>query len=466
MDGGAYLSRQQEQQMNLSVIILAAGAGTRMRSSKPKVLHTLAGMPLLEHVYNTSKKLGAKQVQVVYGHGGDQLTQQCQHFDVEWVLQTEQLGTAHAVQQASPNISAEDIALILYGDVPLTKAETLEALVKNVSENNISLLTVNLADPTGYGRIVRENGKVTAIVEHKDASDEQKHINEVNTGILAVNAGYLNDCLGKIGNDNAQGEYYLTDIIALAVQAGNEVITTQVEHAYEAEGINDRKQLARIERIFQRGIAEQLLTDGTSLADAERLDVRGELSVGSDSFIDVNCVFEGKVEVGVGVNIGPGCVIKDSRIADNCIIKPYSVIENAIIEKQTEVGPFARIRPGTHLKQNSRVGNFVEIKNTELGENSKASHLSYLGDSEIGKDVNIGAGTITCNYDGANKFKTIIKDGAFIGSDTQLVAPVTVGENATIAAGSTITRDTPDDTLTLSRTAQKSVKGWTRPVKK
>ena len=452
--------------MNLSVIILAAGAGTRMRSSKPKVLHKLAGIPMVEHVYNTSKTLGAKQVQVVYGHGGDLLKQQCQHFNVEWVLQAEQLGTAHAVQQASHSINGEDVALILYGDVPLTKAETLDALVKNVSANNVSLLTVKLDEPTGYGRIVREDGKVISIVEHKDATDEIKTIKEVNTWILAVNASYLNDCLSKIGNDNVQGEYYLTDIIALAVNDGNEVITTEVEHSYEVEGINDRKQLARLERIFQRGIAEKLLIDGTGLADPYRLDVRGELKVGNDSFIDVNCVFEGNVELGAGVNIGPGCVIKDSTIASDCIIKPYSVIENAIIEKRTEVGPFARIRPGTHLRENSRVGNFVEIKNTELGENSKASHLSYLGDSEIGKNVNIGAGTITCNYDGANKFKTVIKEGAFIGSDTQLVAPVTVGKNATIAAGSTITRDTADDSLTLSRTAQKSIKGWQRPKKK
>ena len=452
--------------MNLSVIILAAGAGTRMRSSKPKVLHKLAGKPMVEHVYNTSKTLGAKQVQVVYGHGGDLLKQQCQHFNVEWVLQAEQLGTAHAVQQASPGINGEDVALILYGDVPLTRAETLDILVKNVSANNVSLLTVKLDDPTGYGRIVREDGKVISIVEHKDATDEIKTIKEVNTGILAVNASYLNDCLSRIGNDNVQGEYYLTDIIALAVNDGNEVITTEVEHSYEVEGINDRKQLARLERIFQRGIAEKLLIDGTGLADPDRLDVRGELNVGHDSFIDVNCVFEGSVELGAGVNIGPGCVIKDSTIASDCIIKPYSVIENAIIEKRTEVGPFARIRPGTYLRENSRVGNFVEIKNTELGENSKASHLSYLGDSEIGKNVNIGAGTITCNYDGANKFKTVIKEGAFIGSDTQLVAPVTVGKNATIAAGSTITRDTADDSLTLSRTAQKSIKGWQRPKKK
>jgi len=423
--------------MNLSVIILAAGAGTRMRSSKPKVCH-----------------------------GGDLLKQQCQHFDVEWSLQAEQLGTAHAVQQASPNIDDDAVALILYGDVPLTKVETLETLVNNVSANNISLLTVKLDDATGYGRIVREHGKVTSIVEHKDASDKIKTIKEVNTGILAVNAAYLNDCLNKIDNNNIQGEYYLTDIIALAVNDGNEVITTQVEQSYEVEGINDRKQLARLERIFQHGIAEKLLTDGTGLADPQRLDVRGELTVGSDSFIDVNCVFEGRVKLGTGVNIGPGCVIKNSTIASNCIIKPYSVIENAIIDKQVEVGPFARIRPGAHLKENSRVGNFVEIKNTVLGKNSKASHLSYLGDSEIGRNVNIGAGTITCNYDGANKFKTIIKDGAFIGSDTQLVAPVTIGENATIGAGSTITKDTEDNRLTLSRSPQKQIKDWQRPVKK
>jgi len=452
--------------MKLSVIILAAGAGTRMRSSKPKVLHRLAGLPMVEHVYNTSMKLGAKQVQVVYGHGGDLLKQECQHFDVEWALQAEQLGTAHAVQQASPNIADDGVALILYGDVPLIKAETLDVLVKDVSKNNVSLLTVKLDEPTGYGRIVRENNKVISIVEHKDASDEIKKIKEVNTGILALRAGYLNECLNKIDNNNVQGEYYLTDIIALAVNDGNEILTTQVEHSYEVEGINDRKQLAAMERIFQRGIADSLLTDGISLADPQRIDVRGELKIGNDSFIDINCVFEGEVNVGTNVFIGPGCVIKNSTIACDCIIKPYSVIENAVIDEKSEVGPFTRIRPGTHLKENSRVGNFVEIKNTELGENSKASHLTYLGDSEIGKNVNIGAGTITCNYDGANKFKTVIKDGAFIGSDSQLVAPVTVGENATIGAGSTITKDTEDNCLTLSRSPQKQIKDWQKPVKK
>ena len=452
--------------MNLSVIILAAGAGTRMRSLKPKVLHELAGIPMVEHVYNTSMKLGAKQVQVVYGHGGDLLKQKCSHFDVEWALQADQLGTAHAVQQASPNINDDDVALILYGDVPLIKSETLDALVKQVSATNISLLTVNLDDPTGYGRIVREADKVVAIVEHKDASDEIKKIQEVNTGILAVNAAYLNQCLDKIDNNNVQGEYYLTDIIAMVVNDGNTVYTTQPDNSYEVEGVNDRGQLSKLERIHQTEKAEKLLRDGIMLADPARIDIRGELNAGNDSFIDINCVFEGEVNLGTNVSIGPGCVIKDSTIACDCVIKPYSVIENAIIDKKVEVGPFARIRPGAELKENSRVGNFVEIKKTVLGENSKASHLSYLGDSEIGKNVNIGAGTITCNYDGVNKFKTIIKDGAFIGSDTQLIAPVTIGENATIGAGSTITRDTKDDCLTLTRSPQKELKGWQRPVKK
>lgn len=452
--------------MNLSVIILAAGAGTRMRSLKPKVLHALAGKPMVEHVYDTSMTLGAKQVQVVYGHGGEMLQQQCQHFSVQWALQAEQLGTAHAVQQASPNIDANDVALILYGDVPLIKAQTLETLVNRVSGNNISLLTVNLDDPTGYGRIVREDNDVIAIVEHKDASVDVKKISEVNTGILAVRAGYLNECLEKIDNNNAQREYYLTDIIAMAVSEGNQVVTSQPEKSFEVEGINDRKQLARLERIHQQEIADKLLSDGITLADPDRIDVRGELNAGNDSFIDINCIFEGEVNLGTNVTIGAGCVIINSTIACDAIIKPHCIIENAIIDKNAEVGPFARIRPGTHLKENTRVGNFVEIKNTVLGDNSKASHLSYLGDSEIGSDVNIGAGTITCNYDGANKFKTVIKDGAFIGSDTQLVAPVTIGKNATIGAGSTITRDTEDETLTLSRAVQKSINGWQRPKKK
>lgn len=452
--------------MKLSVIILAAGQGTRMKSALPKVMHKLAGIPMLEHVYNRSLELGAEDIHIVYGHGGEHLHDYCSDFDVEWVLQDQQLGTAHAVQQASPGIADDHIVLILYGDVPLIKSKTLKALIDNVSTDSISLLTVELEDPCGYGRIIRHNGEAVAIVEHKDATVEQKRITEVNTGILALHAGYLNECLKKIDNRNVQGEYYLTDVIQLGVKDGKKIITSQPENTYEVEGVNDRKQLSKLERIKQRELVEVIMAEGVSVADPARIDIRGELDVGSDSFIDINCVFAGNVTVGRNVTIGPGCVISDSTIADGCIIKPYSVIEKAIIDNDVEVGPFARLRPGAHLKQNSKVGNFVEVKNTQLGEGSKASHLTYLGDTEVGSMVNIGAGTITCNYDGANKHKTIIKDGAFIGSDTQLVAPVTVGKNATIGAGSTITRDTEDEKLTLSRTAQKTIKGWERPKKK
>ena len=453
--------------MNLSVIILAAGAGTRMRSYKPKVLHRLAGKPMVEHVYDTSRELGADHIHVVYGHGGDMLKQECAHFDVQWALQAEQLGTAHAVEQASVNVADDDIALILYGDVPLISADTLKQLIANVSGDDIALLTVVLDDPTGYGRIVRDvDDNVIAIVEHKDASDDVKKITEVNTGIMAVRAGYLNACIRKIENDNAQGEFYLTDVIALAVNDGNHVHATHAHNRYEVEGVNDRRQLARLERVHQRNIADRLLTDGVMLADPERIDVRGKLIAGKDSFIDINCVFEGEVSIGDNVSIGAGCVIRNTRIGDDVIIKPYTVIEDAVMEPGSDAGPFARLRPGAVLKKNSHVGNFVEVKNTVLGDGSKVGHLTYLGDSEIGRDVNIGAGTITCNYDGANKHKTVIKDGAFIGSDTQLVAPVTVGENATIGAGSTITRDADADALTLSRSAQKTVAGWTRPTKK
>ena len=451
--------------MKLSVIILAAGQGTRMKSALPKVMHKLAGIPRLEHVYNRSLELGAEDIHIVYGHGGEHLHDYCSEFDVEWVLQDQQLGTAHAVQHASPNIADDHIALILYGDVPLIKSKTLKTLIESVDTDSISLLTVELEDPYGYGRIIRDNGEVVAIVEHKDATEEQKEITEANTGILALHAGYLNECLKKIDNRNVQGEYYLTDVIQLAVKDGKKIITSQPDNTYEVEGVNDRKQLSKLERIKQRELVEVIMAEGVSVADPTRVDIRGELDIGSDSSIDINCIFAGRVTVGRNVTIGPGCVISDSTIADGCIIKPYSVIEKAIIDNNVEVGPFARLRPGTHLKQNSRVGNFVEVKNTQLGEGSKASHLTYLGDTEVGSMVNIGAGTITCNYDGANKHKTIIKDGAFIGSDTQLVAPVTVGKNSTIGAGSTITRDTEDGKLTLSRTAQKTIKGWERPKK-
>lgn len=421
---------------------------------------------MLEHVYRRGLELGADNIHIVYGHGGEQLRDHCSQFQVDWVLQKEQLGTAHAVQQASPKLKADDVVLVLYADVPLIKSATLKALIARVSGDNIALLTVTLDAPDGYGRIVRNADKVARIVEHKDAGEAEKKITEVNTGILAMRAGYLNECLSKVDNSNSQGEYYLTDIIALAVADGNEIFTVQPENSYEVEGVNDRKQLARLERIYQQNSVEQLMLQGVTVADPARVDIRGDLTVGMDTFIDINTLFEGCVEIGENVVIGAGCVITDSKIGDSCEIKPYSVISGAVIETGVQVGPFARLRPGAHLLENSRVGNFVEVKNTRLGEGSKAGHLSYLGDTEIGRDVNIGAGTITCNYDGANKHKTIIKDGAFIGSNTQLVAPVTVGKNATIGAGSTITNDTADDSLTLSRAVQRVVKGWQRPTKK
>ena len=452
--------------MKLSVIILAAGQGTRMKSVLPKVMHKLAGKPMLEHVYNRSVELGTDDIHIVYGHGGEHLHDYCSDFNVEWVLQDEQLGTAHAVQQASTHIDDDHIALILYGDVPLIKSSTLRTLIDNVTADTVSLLTVDLQDPGGYGRIVREDNEVIAIVEHKEATELQKKITEVNTGILAIQASFLNEYLNKIDNNNVQGEYYLTDLIELAVKDGKKILTSQPENMYEVEGVNDRNQLSRLERIKQQDLAEAIMTEGVSVADPARVDIRGDLVIGNDSFIDINCIFEGKVSVGKNVTIGAGCVISDSTIADGCVIKPYSVIEKAIIDDNVEVGPFARLRPGTRLKQNSKVGNFVEVKNTQLGEGSKASHLTYLGDTDVGSKVNIGAGTITCNYDGANKHKTIIKDGAFIGSDSQLVAPVTIGENSTIGAGSTITRDTEDGALTLSRAAQKTIKGWEKPKKK
>ena len=451
--------------MKLSVIILAAGQGTRMKSALPKVMHKLAGLPMLEHVYRRSLELNASDIHIVYGHGGEHLRDYCSDFDVEWVLQDRQLGTGHAVQQASPGIDDDHVVLILYGDVPLIKSETLNALIDNVSADTLSLLTANLADPAGYGRIIRVAGEVRAIVEHKDATEEQRQINEVNTGILALNAGYLNTCLHRIDNNNTQGEYYLTDVIELAVNDGKKIITSQPLNIYEVEGVNDRVQLSKLERIKQQEIIESMMTEGVSVADPARIDVRGDIEVGSDTFIDINCIFEGRVTIGKNVKIGAGCVITDSEIADGCVIRPYSVIEQSVMDTNVEVGPFARLRPGTRLQKKSKVGNFVEIKNTLLGEGSKANHLSYLGDTDVGKNVNIGAGTITCNYDGAYKHKTVIKDGAFIGSDTQLVAPVTVGVNSTIGAGSTITRDTEDGELTLSRTAQKTIKGWSRPKK-
>ena len=452
--------------MPLSVVILAAGKGTRMKSSLPKVLHKLANKPLVEHVYDTAKNLGAEEVVIVYGHGGEQVLKSCEHFDAKWVEQKEQLGTGHAVQHALDAVNLDNDVLVLYGDVPLTKQQSLSQLLEDF-ENKIALMTVKLEDPTGYGRILRNNhDQVIGIVEQKDANDEQKAIDEVNTGILAANGKFLKKYLDQIDNNNAQGEYYLTDIFAMAANDNVEIVTSHPHASYEVEGVNNRLQLATLERIHQLNIANELMTNGVALADPARIDIRGNVTISNDVFIDVNVVLEGNVSIGSGSSIGANCVISDSSIGENVVVKPNCVFENAVVENDVEVGPFARLRPDTHLHNGSKVGNFVEIKKAQIGEGSKVNHLSYIGDTEMGKDVNIGAGTITCNYDGANKHKTVIKDYDFVGSDTQLVAPVTIGENVTIGAGATVTKDAEDNVLVISRSPQKSIKGWERPRKK
>ncbi len=452
--------------MSLSVVILAAGKGTRMKSSTPKVLHKLANKPLLEHVYDTAKSLGAEEVIVIYGHGGEMVKQACSHFDAKWVEQKEQLGTGHAVQQAFDSVNLQNNILVLYGDVPLTSRQTLEELLQG-TEDKIGLLTVCLEDPFGYGRIIRNSeNKVSGIVEQKDASEEQQQINEVNSGILSCNGETLKQLLNNINNNNSQGEYYLTDIFALAAEQGIDIKTTTVADSYEVEGVNNRLQLATLERIYQRNIANQLMTDGVALADPARLDVRGKVAISNDVFIDVNVILEGEVKIASGTSIGPNCVIINSNIGENVSIKANCVIENTVIDTGCEVGPYARLRPETHLKQNAKVGNFVEVKKANIGKGSKVNHLSYIGDTEMGENVNVGAGTITCNYDGANKHKTLIGDNVFIGSDTQLIAPVKIADGVTIGAGATVTKDvTEDAVLVISRSPQKTVKGWERPKK-
>jgi len=453
--------------MELSVVILAAGQGSRMRSKLPKVLHKLAHKPLLTHVIDTAEQLSAQDIHVVYGHGGEVVRDALSDRKVSWVKQEEQLGTGHAVAQAVPQLVDDHVVLVLYGDVPLTTSDTLQQLLAQVSTTSMGLLTAVLPNPHGYGRIVRNSDNVVqCITEEKDANEEIRKITEVNTGILAVQGGKLKEWLGRLKNNNAQGEYYLTDIIAMAVNDGIEVKTSQASAVEEVEGINNRTQLARIERYYQRQQAEQLMTAGVTLKDPARFDLRGTVKTGVDVIIDVNVIFEGDVVLGDNVEIGANCVITDTTIADGCVILPNSVIENAVLGRECTIGPFARIRPDTNLAANVKVGNFVEVKKAQVGEGSKINHLSYVGDSIVGKDVNIGAGTITCNYDGANKHLTEIGDGAFIGSDSQLVAPVKIGAGATIGAGSTITSDTPADTLTLTRSKQRSVESWTRPQKK
>lgn len=451
----------------LTIVILAAGQGSRMKSTLPKVLHKIGDNALLEHVVLTSNELGASNTLVVYGHGGELVPDTLSHLSVNWIEQSEQLGTGHAVLQAIPDVSENDIVLVLYGDVPLIKSSTLEKLVVAAKNDALGLLTVRLEDPAGYGRIVRNSqGQVVRIVEHKDANNAELEINEVNTGFLAAKKVHLSAWLNKLDNKNAQGEFYLTDIIALAVADNFEIKTTSVDNAVEVTGINDKIQLANMEREYQLQQAEKLMQQGVTLRDPGRVDVRGDVSVGSDVVIDINVILEGKVKLGDRVNIGAGVVLRDVVIGNDVNIKPYCVLEEAMIGVSCQIGPFSRIRPETMLNADVHVGNFVEIKKSQIDTGSKINHLSYIGDTVMGSKVNIGAGTITCNYDGANKHQTTIGNNVSVGSDTQFIAPVTVGDGATIAAGSTITREVPANELTLNRSKQTTIKGWQRPKKK
>lgn len=451
----------------MNVVILAAGMGKRMRSALPKVLHPLAGKPLLQHVVDQARALGPRTIVVVYGHGGEAVPQAIEGAELRWVLQEPQLGTGHAVQQAAPMLDDDVPTLVLYGDVPLIRAETLDRLGQAGGNDALALLTVELDDPAGYGRIVRRDGRIVRIVEHRDADAAQRAIREINTGILVAPTPSLKRWLAALGNENAQGEYYLTDVVASAVDDGVRVESAQPGHVSETLGVNSKLQLAQLERLFQVRLAERLMEDdGVRLADPARLDVRGRLRCGRDVFIDAGCVFEGEVELGDGVEIGPYCTIRSARIGAGTRVLPYSNIDGAVVGAQARIGPFARLRPGTELGDETHVGNFVEMKNTKMRAGSKANHLAYVGDASIGERVNIGAGTITCNYDGVNKHETVIDDDAFIGSDTQLVAPVRVGRGATIGAGTTLTHDAPDERLTLSRTKQVTIDSWKRPARK
>ncbi len=450
----------------MNIVILAAGKGTRMHSDLPKVLHTLAGRPLLAHVIERARALSPQRIIVIYGHGGDAVPRALAGDDLVWALQSPQRGTGHAVMQALPHLIDAVPTLVLYGDVPLTAPATLEQLVGPAASGALGLLTVELDDPSGYGRIVREEGRVTKIVEHKDADEATRAIREVNTGIIAAPTPALRRWLAGLSDHNAQREYYLTDIVAAAVAEGLAVQTAQPAHEWETLGVNSRSQLAQLERIYQRQQAEALMEAGVALADPARIDIRGSLQCGRDVFIDVGCVFEGQVKLGSGVTIGPNCVLRDTVIDNGAQVLAFSHLDSAVVGASARVGPYARLRPGTELGEASHVGNFVEMKATRLGPGSKANHLAYVGDAEVGARVNIGAGTITCNYDGVNKHRTIIEDDAFIGSDTQLVAPVRVGRGATLGAGTTLTRDAPADRLTVSRARQTSIEGWTRPVRK
>ena len=451
--------------MSISVIILAAGKGTRMRSSLPKVLQPLAGRPLLGHVIETAQKLQADNIITIYGHGGELVQHEFAKEQVQWVEQAEQLGTGHAVKVTLPVLAQDGLSLILSGDVPCITTQTLQKLLDASQASGIGLVTLTLPDASGYGRIVRENGQIQAIIEHKDASDEQRKIQEINTGIYCVSNTKLHQWLPKLSNHNAQGEYYLTDIVAMAIQDGLEVASVEPERAFEVEGVNDRVQLARLEREYQAFQAKQLMQQGVHLIDPSRFDLRGSLAVGQDVRIDINVIIEGNCEFGDNVEIGAGCIIKNTKIAAGTKVQPYSVFDSAIVGENTQIGPFARLRPGAKLANEVHIGNFVEVKNTSIGLGSKANHFTYLGDAEIGAGSNIGAGTITCNYDGANKFKTIIGDAAFIGSNSSLVAPVKIGNGATVGAGSVITHDVADNSLAFERSKQIAKEDYQRPQK-
>ena len=448
----------------LNVVILAAGKGTRMHSALPKVMHAIGGKPMLQHVADRAIALHAQRTIIVCGYGADAVQNAMGHAKVEFVRQEPQLGTGHAVQQALPRLQPGGTTLVLYGDVPLIRESTLSALL---SQGGLRLVTATFADPTGYGRIVRNKaGRIERIVEEKDATAAQKAIREINTGIVCAPTDMLRDWLSQLTNDNAQKEYYLTDIVGLAMKSGVDVTATQPDDDWEIFGVNSKDQLAHLERVYQLQNARAVMKAGVTLADPWRFDQRGELECGRDVFIDINCIFEGRVRLADSVKIGAGCVLRNVELGAGTEVAPYSHLEDAAVGERARIGPYARLRPGTRMGNEVHIGNFVETKATQVGDGSKANHLSYLGDTTIGSGVNIGAGTIVCNYDGVNKHRTVIEDDAFIGSDTQLVAPVTIGRGATIGAGSTITRDAPADTLTVSRAKQTSIAGWKRPVKK
>ena len=452
----------------LNVIILAAGLGKRMNSSLPKVLHSLAGKSLLSHVFDTANSLLPHRICVVYGHGNDAVRDAIGNDELIWVKQEPQLGTGHALLQALPQLDKKGLTLVLYGDVPLISFETLQKLISASLKERLALLTMRLDEPAGYGRIVRdtESNNIIAIVEDKDTNTDQQKIKEINTGIMAIPNANLHEWLPKLENKNSQKEYYLTDIVAIAAKAGEKIEAAHPSNNWEVLGVNSKVQLAALERICQRDYAEKLLEQGVTLTDPSRIDIRGKLNCGKDVEVDINCIFEGEVILGVGVKIGAHCILKNVKIGAGTTVLPFSLIEDADIGKNCRVGPFSRIRPGTNLADEIHIGNFVEIKNSSINSGSKINHLSYIGEATVGKKVNVGAGTITCNYDGVNKFQTVIEDDVFIGSDTQLIAPVKITSGSTIGAGSTITINTPPETLTLSRSKQRSIAGWKRPTKK